>query len=184
MRRWPSAGAGAWAGGKGDRGGCVTLAQAAAVQPVHQPVLRARLQARARAIGRCSVAPRPSPGGPPVLGVARPEQTPRRRARRLRAWWARGRRTLAALSRAAALRRRLGRRAPAMCTPTPALPRPTPLAHTSPGRFASRPQCPAPPRAAPPSGGKQRGASCEAQRPARPRLPKPAPPRHLLPQTS
>ena len=59
MRRWPSAGAGAWAGGKGGRGGCVTLTQVGAVQPVHQPVLRARLQARARATGRCSVAPVP-----------------------------------------------------------------------------------------------------------------------------
>jgi hypothetical protein len=59
VRRWPSAGAGAWAGGKGGRGGCVTLTQVGAVQPVHQPVLRARLQARARATGRCSVAPVP-----------------------------------------------------------------------------------------------------------------------------
>ena len=133
MRRWPPAVVGVWAG---------VMVVVAGVWPWHtrephrsqlnQLVLRELVQARTRANGPCSGYYPPSSGGPPLLGVARPQQTPRRRARRLRVWWPRGGATAAVLSRAAAVWRRLDRRAPSMRArpPLPAppyIPRPPAL---------------------------------------------------------
>ena len=105
-------------------------------QPVDPLVLRELAQARPQATVPCSVYSHPYSGGPPLLGVARPQQTPQRRARRLRLWWPRGGGAAAVLSRAAAVWRRLDRRAPSMRarpphTPhTPHTPRPARPAHS------------------------------------------------------
>ena len=95
-------------------------------QPVDPLVLRELAQARPQATVPCSVYSHPYSGGPPLLGVARPQQTPQRRARRLRLWWPRGGGAAAVLSRAAAVWRRLDRRAPSMRArpPLPAPPAP------------------------------------------------------------